>query len=80
MIRSSILRSVELILGVLARDTVHGEADVLLIGAHSVIRPLAVDAVRRADIALVARVDQRLLLARPAAQALDEILNSLFKR
>ena len=61
MIRSSILRSVELILGVLARDTVHGEADVLLIGAHSVIRPLAVDAVRRADIALVARVDQRLL-------------------
>ena len=58
---ASILRSVELILGVLARDAVHGEADVPLIGAHSVIRPLAVDAVRRADIALVARVDQRLL-------------------
>lgn len=41
----SVIRAIELILGILACDAIHRKPHVLLISAHRVIRPLAVNAV-----------------------------------
>ena len=71
----SVVGSVELILGILARDAIHRESMILLEGSDRIIRPLTIDAVCGARL-LIARVQQSLLkpldriaLAAPIQQA-----------
>ena len=71
----SVVGSVELILGILARDAIHRESMILLEGSNRIIRSLTIDAVCGARL-LIARVQQSLLkpldrvaLAAPIQQA-----------
>ena len=56
----SVVGSVELILGILARDAIHRESMILLEGSNRIIRPLTIDSVCGARL-LIARVQQSLL-------------------